>query len=419
MFGALALIKRLVDRAIPIFLIVTFAKIAVFVLLAASNRAKPFVGDNAADLYIPIGRRLATEHRFNGVDSRPDSKVPPAYPAVLAVLMTAAPENWQVAAVCLQMLVDLAVAVLLLLLGTRFLSPACGAMAGLVWLLYPPEIAISTWITAEPIFTGLFAGSLILMLWWFDRNPGMQLLAGLVLGLAALFRGTPILLSPLLLIVFLKRRLYLQGIAFVLGFVLVVVPWSIRNRVVLHDQIAISVGFGSVFLQGSDERVLTIAGKRENMGVLYREAAEEGIRKPANNFESQIDHWLFEVGLYEYKQRLRGRPLSYLPFFARKFVLLWCSTEGGSAGAQLVLALCSLPIVVPGMRRLWVWNRVPTDFTLVCGAVAIYFILLHVTTLPLNRYMLPLYPILTLAACDAWLMWMMPQHPKNPASTSI
>jgi 4-amino-4-deoxy-L-arabinose transferase-like glycosyltransferase len=399
----LAICKRLARHAVPIFAIVTAAKIAIFLVLISQNRVVPFVGDYAADHYLPTAHRLLTEGRFNGPNNRPDSKVAPGYSAVLALFVAFLHRHYDVAAVGFQMFADFAVAVALFVLARRFLDPVTGALAGLVWLFYPPAVAISTWITAETLFTGIFISSVALLLIFWDRPALASLFAGCVLGLATLFRGTTLFLPPLLLIAFIRKRSYGQGVAFLVGFSLLIVPWAIRNRIVLNDPITISVGSGGAFLQGSDERNFTIDGKTVAMPLMHAEAALHGITKPANEYETQIDHWLFEVGLYNYKKRLAERPFSFLPFFMKKFFLLWYSTETGTFKGELMLALCSLPFVVPGLWQLWRWNRAPSDFTVVCGLVVIYFIFLHVATGPLNRYMLPVYPILILAACDWWI----------------
>jgi hypothetical protein len=262
------------------FAAVTLAKILAFLILVAVGRAAPFIGDNAIDHYIPAAHRLLAEGRFNGPDSRLDSKVPPGYSALLAATMAIAPERFATVTVCLQMLADLATALLLLWIGKSFVGLAEGALAGAVWLLYPPEVALSTWITAETVFTMVFIGSLALVLSSLQSGPERRsLFAGVLLGVATLLRGTPIGIPAMLLPLAIWRRAYRWGALLVIGFVLVVAPWAIRNRIVLNDPIVVAVGFGGAFLQGSDERAFTIEGKHLALPELYGNAAKAGILK--------------------------------------------------------------------------------------------------------------------------------------------
>ena len=87
--------------------ILSAAKLLLILALLYSHVLRPFVGDNAKDLYLPVANRLLSEHRFNGPDSRPDSKVPPGYPGFLAVVRLLGPEkSFLERAAWLQMLGD-------------------------------------------------------------------------------------------------------------------------------------------------------------------------------------------------------------------------------------------------------------------------------------------------------------------------
>jgi Dolichyl-phosphate-mannose-protein mannosyltransferase len=383
---------------------VTATKILALLVLVFLGKVHPFTGDNALDHYIPAAQRIAAEGRFNGPDSRGESKVAPAYSVVLALFMLTFGRQYATAVVCFQMLADLVTAIFMWRLGALFVRPEVGILAGLAWLLFPPEIVISTWITAETLFTtlliagvGTLLGSIAM------RRPAILVFSGLVFGVATLARGTTLLLPVMLAAVPARRRLLVGAAIFLTIFGAVVGSWAIRNQVVLNERILVSVGFGGAFLQGSDERLFTIDGKHASYPEVYARAAHAGIIKPETDHEAAIDHWLFEVGMHNYRSRLKEQPLSFIAFSVKKFFLLWYATESGGWKGELLLALCSLPIVVPGLWRLAAWARVNSDFALVCSLITFYFIALHMVTGPLNRYMVPMYPILILPACDWWL----------------
>src|SRR5262249_6936424 len=124
----------------------------VVAAIALKSGWQPFVGSNARDHYLPTAERLVTQHRFNGPDSRPDSKVPPLYPAVLAVsaLLTGAPIKLILP---IQILSDLLTSICLFLMGRDLGRSRSGLAAGIAWQYFPPALAISTWVTAETLFT--------------------------------------------------------------------------------------------------------------------------------------------------------------------------------------------------------------------------------------------------------------------------
>jgi hypothetical protein len=194
----------------------------------------------------------------------------------------------------------------------------------------------------------------------------------------------------------------------------------IRNVVVLSDPIPVSVGIGSVFLQGSDDRTFTIAGKATHYPAIFREAAENGVVKPEDPRESGIDRWLFRVGMYNWRKRLRTNPASIPPLIARKAVRLWYATESGALRQQMVLGVCSLLVVPAALLQLWAWRASQVGFFRMTLVVLCYFAVLHIVTLPLFRYIIPVYPILMVPAAAWWQdrlrRWMSLLSPGKPDS---
>ena len=122
-----------------------------------------------------------------------------------------------------------------------------------------------------------------------------------------------------------KRRA--KAIAFLFGTWCIVLTWTARNVIVLGDPILVAVGSGSVFMQGSDERVFTIAGKTKWYPVMYQAASDHGIRKPADNQESKVNAHMCAIGHFNYRTRWETAPLSFIPFFLKKALRLWYATK--------------------------------------------------------------------------------------------
>ena len=399
----MALVANRHIRAVALFVLVTLLKMGLWTALENRGSVHPFVGDNATAHYLPIARRLLTEHRFNGPDSRPDSKVPPAYPLFLAGTMALAPDSFVQWSCLLQMMMDLATALVLYWVAHRLGLRTCGLLAGCVWLLYPPAVVISTWITAETAFTTLFVlGMGLFAISLETKGATLALAGGLVMGAATMLRATPLFLPAVLLPASWRASAIGRWWMFSIAMGMVVAPWLLRNLVVLDDPIPVAVGTGSVMMQGSDERFFTGDGKATYYPETFRAADQAGIHKPATDHESQIDRWMGRVGLWVQLTRLQQRPLSAIPFFAHKLVRLWYGTESGGLRQQVFLGFFALLVAPAGLWQLWLWRASYPNFANVLLSAVAYFILLHTITLPEARYMFPIFPLLILPASSVY-----------------
>ncbi len=394
-------------RVANLYFAITAFKLLLILVAAGAGRFKPFLGDNAKTLYLPIAQRILEEQRFNGPDSRADSKVPIGYPAFLAGCEWLVGEKYFLTlACCLQVTADLAVAGLLFSIGCRVCNPRAAALAGVIWLVFPPAVLISTWITAENLFTLLLIASIAILLASVSRSgPWRTFGSGLMLGVATLFRGTTILLPVFLFPLWLWRRVshgWLKGLALVAGLAIVIFPWMLRNRVALHDPIPVATGFGSAFLQGSDSKFFTISGKDENYPEAFAQAAEDGLPKPPDTaLESVKDRWQFKVGLDQYRLRLRQRPASFVVLAIQKALRVWYGTESGKLWQEFIQAVISLCVVPLGLWRIFAWRKSNPMAAAFIGGTILYFFLLHWVTLPEYRYVHPVTPLLVLGMAEA------------------
>lgn len=393
-------------RCVSLLVALGFLKALLYVGFVGFGVTRPFVGTNAQDLFLPVADRLVDEHRFNGPDTREDSKVAPAYPFLIAVLKVARVPALTLAIILLQIMADAITGLCLLGLGRLLGNTLAGGIAGLAWSLYPPATLISTWITPEPIFTTLLMGSILLLLVSLTantRSPGLVLGAGILMGAATLFRATPMLIWVFLLPAWISRQRYLEAVIFACAMCAFILPWTVRNSVVLHDRIAVSTGTGNVLLLGSEEEQITASDKKEPFyEAAGLDGARNGIFKPNPEYGSAIDAWYTRIALLRYRRLLQTNPLGFIRLFLVKGLRLWYATDTATMKPQVGLALCSLPFVSLGLWQVWRWRKAHRLFFLVGGGVLVYFIGMHVVLLPLLRYMIPVYPILILAASH-WL----------------
>jgi 4-amino-4-deoxy-L-arabinose transferase-like glycosyltransferase len=403
---------------------ITACKVAVFLVLCSSGLQRPYVGDNAANIYLPAANRLLTTGTFNDSGSLMYSSQAPGYPVFLALTKAFFGERYLAVVVCLQILVDNCVALLLLALGKRVTSIAAGFWAGVLWLVFPPAVVISTWITSETLFTALLVLSIVVWIFGLAAPRGLRLsfAAGLALGVASLIRGTTLLL-PVGFFAMACLRGVSKGLVksalLLLGMCLVVAPWTLRNLKVLGEPIVVQTGFGSFFLQGSRSEYFTIRGKLGAYPNLVREAAQDGLVKPTDAKATSHQRWLLSLGLRNYRLRMEQEPWSLLPFAAWKFGRLWYGTENGLAHRQTVLGLCSLLIVPAGALQIWRWRRSHAQLSMTLSLLVLYFVLIPLVGLPELRYVMPVYPFLTFAAVHLYAELFAPSQNPQPASVVL
>jgi 4-amino-4-deoxy-L-arabinose transferase-like glycosyltransferase len=380
----------------------------LFLLLLNAGYVQPYVGGNAQSIYLPAANRILTTGTFNDPDTSSWSKVAPGYAVFLALVQWVGAPWYLPLVVCLQMLLDYCVALLLLFLGNRETSTEAGWLAGVLWLVFPPAVVISTWIASETLFTTLLVLSIVMLIRSFSqqRGVGLSFAAGLTLGVTTLVRGTTLLLPAFFFAIScfqgIPKRL-LKCMLFFVGMCLLVLPWTLRNLYVLGEPIIVHAAFGTVLFQGSRSEYFTIEGMSRNYPILRRQAAEEGLVEPTDRKATSLDRWYFNLGLREYRIRLEQESLSFFPFIIHKFARLWYGMETGVFYKELILGICSLLVVPIGIFQIWFWRRDHLHLSMILSLLLLYFIILHLISLPLLRYMIPLYPFMIFSASHQYI----------------
>jgi len=126
----------------------------------------------------------------------------------------------------------------LLILRSSEKKKTIGLWAAAIFGFYPDLIEISAMVMSETLYLFL----LCLLLYIFFRYRYMEqknywLAAGLSLisGLAALARPTVLLFIPVVVFYFYRKKLWRQGILFLIILAAVFTPWTIRNYGVYHE----------------------------------------------------------------------------------------------------------------------------------------------------------------------------------------
>ena len=155
-------------------------------------------------------------------------------------------------------------------LGRRMFSPRVGLVAAFVVAVYPLAWQFEELLYSESLATPLTVGALILILTGVP-SARRAAAAGVVTGLALLVRPSSefVLLGALVcwsVSVGWRRGIPLTLLAAALA-VLVVAPWTIRNAVVLHGFVPVSLQdaalYGTFNAQAAHDPVFPYAWRKE------------------------------------------------------------------------------------------------------------------------------------------------------------
>ena len=367
--------------------------------------------------YIQLAGNIVDGHGFARAPGQPTSIRPPLYPAVVASLFAiAGPGNLQ-AVRFVQILLALATAALIYLLGTRVFTPAVGRYAAAVFFLYPSYVFFNFTILTETLFTFLLIAFVLLSVLLVQSPRVVTALAcGLALGLAALTRSVlwpvPLIFCPLVALFLrgtLRTRLALPA-AVLAGYAVVVVPWAVRNTK-LQGVVTIVDTMGGINLRMGnyeytpDDRMWAAVGLTGERNWLYPIAQEF----PGQHLtEGQKEKWAQSKAI-EY---IRAHPGTTARRALIKFADLWGLEREYASGIQQgmyapprwlgtavsgVIVIAYLAVILSGAAGVW----------LAAPAVRFHVLLLlpvviitgvHTLAFGHSRYHLPLIPLFALYA---------------------
>jgi 4-amino-4-deoxy-L-arabinose transferase-like glycosyltransferase len=242
----------------------------------------------------------------------PTAYFPPGYPAALAIVYAVFGRSalW---GGMLNALLGAGTVVITYELARRLLDVRVARVAGLLLAFFPNQVFYTGTLLSEVLFTFLLmTGLLILMAEPWPRE-GISLrrlaLAALFLGAATMVRSV-VLIVPVVLFFYWLRvfpnraRVLAQVGVIILVFAAIIVPWTIRNAVVMHAFVLISTNGGDDFCLGNNE---VATGQFVFSGPCYEgydsnipkreleiEGYHEGLRRGA---EFIINHPADELGL--------------------------------------------------------------------------------------------------------------------------
>lgn len=294
------------------------------------------------------------------------------------------------------------------------LPHAAGLIAAFGVAVYPPFIHSTGELMSEPPATLTLPAAILAFLWAAGiggegdqgprRSPWAWLAPGALFGLTAMFRPEYLLVAGAFVVLAAIRlgrargwRPGLAGVgALVLALAVTIVPWTIRNAVVLHRLVPISTGGGKALYvgtfmpaDGEYQRVKAILYHRQTGEWLppQSEALNEVDPTPLFNEVAERypdlprDSALGKIGKQNFSKFFGEDPLGYLAMTARKVGRMWSSGVGeamssgvGRALQILLVALGLAGFVLLGARRRW-WElaalATPVVLVTAVGAISL------------------------------------------------
>jgi 4-amino-4-deoxy-L-arabinose transferase-like glycosyltransferase len=409
-----ALPRRLGRRTLFVLLAIAALGLALRAVAVVHPVANPADDSHA---YFGIAKALYEEGSFGGPTFHNASDWSPGAPLLYAAAFFLTGGAREGAARAVEALLGTAAIFVVFALGRRLAGGLRGPRgrdpASLVGLLaafavaaYPPFIHSTGELMSEPPAILTLPAAVLAFLWAGERgrSPAAWLLPGVLFGLTAMFRPEYLVVGAAFVLLAALRvaldRGWRRGLAAgaLIGIALVaaIVPWTIRNVVVLGRLVPISTGSGKAlyvgtFLpaDGEYQRVKAILYHRQTGRWLppQSEALNEVDPVPLFNRvarrypELPRDTALGKIGKQNFSKYFGEDPVGYLAMTARKIGRMWSSGVGEAMGSTpgrvvqiLLVALGLAGLILLGRARRW-WETAalatPIALVTLVGAISL------------------------------------------------
>jgi 4-amino-4-deoxy-L-arabinose transferase-like glycosyltransferase len=367
--------------------------------------------------YFGLAKALYEEGSFGGPEFRDSSDWSPGAPLLYAASFYATGGAREGTARIVEALLGTAAILVVFALAERLvragggpsgprLAGAAGLLAAFAVAVYPPFIHSTTELMSEPPAILTLPAAVLAFLWASERERlAAWLVPGLLFGLTAMFRPEYLLVGAAFAVLAALRLLGARGwrpalagaAVFLAALVVLIVPWTVRNYVVLDRVVPISTGGGKAlyvgtFLpaDGEYQRVKAVLVKRylgrdlePGSAALDRVDPTPLFDRVASRYYPELtrDAALGKIGKENFSTFFGEDPLGYAAMTARKVGRMWSSGVGeamssgaGRAAQILLVALGLAGFILLGVRRRW-WELValatPILLVTAVGAVSL------------------------------------------------
>ncbi|HEU5254209.1 MAG TPA: glycosyltransferase family 39 protein [Solirubrobacterales bacterium] len=399
----------------------TLIALGLIALLGLAVRAYVVVdpvehpGDDSR-AYYAISKALYTEQSFGGSEFEDSSDWSPGAPFLYAASFYATGGAREGTARIVEALLGVATILVVFALGWRLggreLGRWVGLFAAFAVAVYPPFIHSTGVIMSEPPAMLTLPAAILAFLWAGDREGTWPwLVPGLLFGLTAMFRPEYLLVGAVFVglaaIRALERRGWRLGLAgaavLLVALVIPILPWTIRNVVVLDRVVPISTGGGKALYVGTylpaDGEYQRVKAKLAEQQLSWWGASADPDSQELDELDPTVlfdevarevqqehpgltrDEALGRAGKENFDKYFGEDPWGYAAMTVRKVGRMWSSGVGeamsstaGRAVQILLVALGLAGLALLGLRRRW-WELItlalPIAIVTVVGAVTL------------------------------------------------
>ena len=389
-----------------------------------------------ASVYDRLAWSLASNKEYVAEDGTPTAFRPVGYPVFLAGVYTAFGHSWTAGGIVNALLGTAAVG-LTYVLARTVLSVRLSLVAALLIALLPSHILGYTAVLRMEALHTVFVLSALVITYWAVRAPRAQnvVLLGLCLGIGVYVRpilllypvafGAVLALQPQ---ISLRRAIGLAGAAG-LVMLLVLLPWTVRNYIVMDAFVLTSTHGGINLLVGNGPDAI---GQHETVdGSIFSDTSEMTVYR--ESIRIAFGH-------------IVSHPLAWFKLLPRKFFYLWASDADWVTFARAInlsifqdqfhhwipglkwftqfywaaIALMAAGAVVT--RPLRYWSSFPAN---IFPVLIVYWTAFHMAFFGMGRFHAQVIPVIVVIAVHLlskdrdWLLWVRQfQHRSSQANTT-